>query len=276
MFISVVIPTCNRAAILPRAIQSVLKQTYKAGQIIVVDDGSVDETQTILKEFAKEVIVVSQKNRGVSAARNKGIEIAEGDWIALLDSDDEWLPDKLQMAVEFNKLHPEYEIFQTEEIWIRNGSRVNPKKKYRKYGGMVFKYCLPVCMIAPSAVVFKKSLWRKIGGFDETMPVCEDYDFWLRIAVNYAVGLDKQSGIIKYGGHSDQLSGNFPVMDKFRVKAIEKLLADSSFQGEYRIAALNEVVQKLQIIINGAKKRQSEHMIFQEKLEMYRKELMQK
>ncbi|MCB0283003.1 MAG: glycosyltransferase [Calditrichae bacterium] len=274
MHISVVIPTFNRADVLPRAIKSVLKQTYKALEIIVVDDGSTDNTQTVLKEFATDVLIISQNNSGVSNARNNGIKSAAGEWIALLDSDDEWQIDKLQKAFKYNSLNPEYEIFHSEEIWIRNGVRVNQKKNHRKYGGMIFKQCLLSCIVSPSTVVFKKSLWDKIGGFDETIPVCEDYDFWLRIAKNHPIGLDKQPGTIKYGGHTDQLSTKYPVMDKYRVKTIEKLLSDPYLRIEYRKEALQEIIKKLKIIINGAKKRQVDHLIYVQKLEKYKKELM--
>jgi glycosyltransferase involved in cell wall biosynthesis len=273
MHFSVIIPTYNRASTIERALNSVFNQTKSADEIIVVDDGSNDQTPEILEKYKSRVFFIRQENKGVSAARNNGIRQADSEWIALLDSDDEWLPDKLSRAEQYILENPEIKIFQTEEIWIRNGRRVNPKKKHRKYSGMIFTECLPLCIISPSAVVFKKSLWQEAGGFDETLPVCEDYDLWLRISRLYPVGLDKNPGIIKYGGHEDQLSGLYPVMDKYRIQAIEKQLNDPSLDDELRTAALVEIIKKLKIVIAGAKKRKIDHSDFQAKLNKYESEL---
>ncbi|KAA3617788.1 MAG: glycosyltransferase [Calditrichaeota bacterium] len=273
MKISVIIPTYNRAHTILRAVNSVLNQSYQPFEIIVVDDGSNDTTNVVLEPLKNEIIVLSQSNKGVSAARNTGIENAKGDWIALLDSDDEWTPNALETQVEYFNAHPDIQIFQCEEIWIRNGIRVNPKQKFKKQSGWIFEQCLPLCIVSPSAVMFTKQLWSEMEGFDKSFRVCEDYDLWLRVARKYLIGLNKNIGLIKYGGHPDQLSTTFPVMDLERIRAIEKHLKDDSLKAELRYAALAEIIKKLEIVINGAKKRSRDVSKLESKLEKYNLEV---
>ncbi len=159
MKVSVIIPTYNRAHTILRAVNSVIKQSYKAFEIIVVNDGSTDETLKVLHPYHKDIKIISQTNKGVSSARNTGIRSAVGDWIALLDSDDEWLPEKLEHQNAYYKINPDMQIFQSSEIWIRNGRRVNPKVKLKKHSGWIFKHCLQHCIVSPSAVIFTKKLW---------------------------------------------------------------------------------------------------------------------
>ncbi len=269
MKISVIIPVYNRPTMVERAVKSVLNQTLKPHEIIVVDDGSTDETPRVLAAFGDQITVLRQEHRGVSAARNAGIRHATGEWIALLDSDDEWLPNKLTMAVEFLKENPRFKIFQTEEIWIRNGKRVNPKKKHQKYQGWIFKQSLPLCIISPSAVIIKKEILEETGLFDETFPVCEDYDLWLRVTRRFEVGLDSRPGIVKYGGHEDQLSRAYWGMDYYRVLAMEKHVNDPRLPEELRKAVVNELLNKLQILINGYRKRGKFSAELEEKWKRY-------
>lgn len=251
--ISVVIPTYNRAHILPRALDSVLNQTLQPQEIIVVNDGSTDQTKNVLSNYPG-LLVIEQENLGVSSARNSGIEKASGHWIAFLDSDDEWLPDKLEkqwVAIcRDNKL-----ICHTGEIWIRNGKRVNPMKKHQKYGGRIYEKCLPLCVISPSSVMIHKSVFDDIGVFDESLEVCEDYDLWLRICSKYPVLFIDESLMVKYGGHEDQLSRKHWGMDRFRVRALEKMLDSGGLNKSQRLATIKILIQKLEIIINGMKKR---------------------
>jgi len=274
MNVSVVIPVFNRPRRVCRAIDSVLGQSRPAPEIIVVDDGSSDTTARSLQKYGGQIHVVRHdKNRGVSAARNSGIEKARGEWIALLDSDDEWMTHKLEKQEAFFRARPELQIAQCQEIWLRRGKRVNPKKKHRKFGGFIFRESLPLCIVSPSAVMFKKSLWAETGGFDENFPVCEDYDLWLRITRQYPIGLDEEAGIIKYGGHADQLSRQKPLMDLWRIRAIEKHLRDASFNGTMRVVALQEICKKLQIVIDGRRKRGHSAVEFEESLQRYWDEL---
>ena len=267
--VSVIIPVYNRARPVTRAIDSVLKQTRPPLEIIVVDDGSTDETPDVLRQYGSKIKIIRQAHRGVSAARNRGIRSARGQWIALLDSDDEWMPKKLAMAEEFHRRHPEYLIFQSEEIWIRKGKRVNPKKKHRKYGGWIFKQSLPLCIVSPSAVIFHRSLLEQVGLFDESFPVCEDYDLWLRVAKKFPVGLDERAGIIKYGGHEDQLSHQYWGMDYFRVLAMEKHIDDAHLASDVKEALLKEILSKLNVLLMGYKKRNKINPELEEKFRKY-------
>ncbi|RLB05643.1 MAG: glycosyltransferase family 2 protein, partial [Deltaproteobacteria bacterium] len=180
--VSVIIPTYNRRTLLLEAVESVLAQTYSDFELIVVDDGSTDGTEEAIKRYGSRLIYTYQPHQGVSAARNKGIEIARGELVAFLDSDDLWLPKKLQIQVTFMDQHPEVQLCYTDEIWIRRGVRVNPKKKHAKYSGWIYPHCLPLCIISPSSALVRRGLFAQVGHFDPQLPVCEDYDFWLRVA----------------------------------------------------------------------------------------------
>ena len=223
--ISVIIPTFNRALKTARAVASVLYQRYTDYEIVVVDDGSDDDTPIFLKQFGKRIRRIEHtKNRGVSAARNTGIRNSDSPFIAFLDSDDYWLPGKLEKQMDFFSSEPEAVICQTEEIWIRNGRFANPAKKHRKPTGDLFTPSLKLCLISPSAVMVKRSLLDEVGLFDESLPACEDYDLWLRIARGYPVPLIKEWHVVKEGGHADQLSARYEGMDRFRIRAMVKLL----------------------------------------------------
>ena len=187
IMISVIIPCYNRAHLLPRCLDSVLAQEFRPLEIIVVDDGSTDSTRSLLQGSYPGIRIISQENKGVSAARNAGISAAKGDWLAFLDSDDTWFPAKLGRQIQAVEASPGSNIVHTDEIWIRNGVRVNPQRKHRKYGGSIFKHCLPLCVISPSSVMIHRRVFDQVGLFDETLPVCEDYDLWLRICARMPV-----------------------------------------------------------------------------------------
>ncbi len=255
MKISAIIPTLNRCEVLKRALNSIYAQTLPVDEVIVIDGGSTDGTETMIKQHFPHCHYSSKKNKGVSEARNIGIQQSRGEWIALLDSDDEWLPSKL--AAQFSELekHPECRLCHTEEIWVRNGVRVNQMKKHAKSGGMIFKKCLPLCAISPSATLLKRSLLDDVGLFDETMIVCEDYDLWLRICSQEPVAYVEEPQIIKYGGHEDQLSHQLWGMDRFRITALEKIINLGVLNDDDREAAIQTLIKKARIMANGAEKR---------------------
>lgn len=252
--VSVIIPTYNRGRTVCEAVDSVLEQDYPNFEIIVVDDGSTDNTQSLLKQYKKKITVFYQTNRGVSAARNVGILKANGEYIALLDSDDLWEKGKLSCQIAFFRNNPDAVICQTEEIWIRNGKRVNPKIKHKKPSGMIFEPSLLLCLVSPSAVMIKKTLFDSIGLFDENLPACEDYDLWLRISLKYPIHLTPEPYVIKKGGHSDQLSAA-PGLDKFRIMSLQKLLSEDELTEDYREKTLNVLVTKCEIYAKGCDKR---------------------
>ncbi|MDR2302128.1 MAG: glycosyltransferase family 2 protein [Deltaproteobacteria bacterium] len=224
--ISVVIPTWNRAWSIKRAVDSVLAQREANFELIVVDDASTDDTPSLLAPYVQEkklTLLGSPSQRGVSASRNLGINASQGALIAFLDSDDEWLPNKLKAQLDYMANNPQYLISQCQERWIRGGLRVNPKRKHLKKEGDIFVDSLSLCLISPSAVIIKKSLFDEVGLFDESLPAAEDYDLWLRVTLSHEVGLLNQELVIRHGGRPDQLS-SAPGLDKYRVAALKKLL----------------------------------------------------
>ena len=252
--VTTVIPTYNRRSLLPRALDSVLTQTVPPSEVIVVDDGSSDGTADLIREQYPSVSLIEQENQGVSEARNRGIREAAGDWIAFLDSDDEWLSRKLEMQLEALAQSPEYRICHGGEIWIRKGNRVVPPRKYAKLGGYIFKECLPVCMISPSAVIIHRDIFATVGLFDTSLPAAEDYDLWLRICARYPVLCLTDPLITKFDGHSNQLSHQWGI-DRYRIKALEKILKSSCLSSENYTAALAALTEKCGIFADGARKR---------------------
>ena len=253
--VSVVIPSYNRRDLLAEAVASVQAQTYDPLEIIVVDDGSTDGTDEMIRQRFPGVRLLRQPRRGVSAARNRGIAAAQGDFIAFLDSDDLWLPRKLEaeMAVFFRR--PDTLICHSDEIWIRRGVRVNPMKKHRKYGGWIYPHCLPLCIISPSSVILRREVFEKAGGFDETLPACEDYDLWLRLTARFPIHFIEKPLIVKRGGHDDQLSRAFWGMDRFRVYALLKMLRLDDLPRAWRLLTLEELKKKCRILVQGFEKR---------------------
>jgi len=252
--ISVIIPSFNRAHLLRRALTSVYAQTLPVDEVIVIDDGSTDETQTIVAQYFPQVTYIYQPNQGVSAARNTGIKQAKGQWLAFLDSDDEWLADKLFQQITALK-NTDYKVCHTEEIWIRNGVRVNQMKKHKKPTGWIFKDCLPLCAMSPSSIMIHRDVFNQVGLFDSTFLTCEDYDLWLRITACYPVLLIKAPQIKKYGGHEDQLSQKYWGMDRFRILALEKSINSNNLTRANKIAAIGMLLKKAKIIQKGALKR---------------------
>jgi len=253
--VSVIIPTFNRAHILGEAIDSVLSQKYKNLELMVVDDGSTDETKGVVSSYIPRLTYIYQEHHGVSAARNRGITHAQADYLAFLDSDDLWLPNKLYLQMELMQNNPKALICYTEEIWIRRGVRVNPMKKHKKFSGMIFEHCLPLCTISPSSALITRSLLEEVGGFDEGLEVCEDYDLWLRISARYPIYLIDTPLIIKRGGHQDQLSKKMNGQDHFRIKALVKLLESDCLSAHQRDRAWKELKRKCEIYGKGCIKR---------------------
>jgi GT2 family glycosyltransferase len=255
MIISVVIPTHNRCDLLKRALLSVSAQTLLPTDIVVIDDGSTDDTAAMIRAEFPAVRYYHQENQGVSSARNLGIQHATGDWIAFLDSDDEWLPEKLTHQQAALTAKPDSLICHTEEQWIRNGVRVNPAKHYAKTSGWIFNECLPLCAISPSTVIIHRSIFATIGLFDTELPACEDYDLWLRITAHYPVLLIAEPQIKKHGGHADQLSQQHWGMDRFRISALQKIIAGGQLTADNQQAAIAMLVKKAEIYLNGMIKR---------------------
>lgn len=253
--VSVIIPTFNRVELVGRAITSALQQTLSPLEILVVDDGSTDGSADFINHHFPTVTLLQQQNAGVSNARNTGINASRGDWIALLDSDDEWLPGKLLGQQQTLAQSSDCRLVHSDELWIRNGVRVNPMNKHRKSGGWIYPQCLPLCAISPSAAVIRRDVFDDIGLFDESLPACEDYDFWLRFCAIEPVAFNQETLLRKYGGHDDQLSRQHWGMDRFRMQALAKVMESGKLSAAHYSLTRLQLQEKLRIYSLGAAKR---------------------
>ena len=257
--ISVVIPTYNRCVLLKRAISSALNQTIRSKKIIVVDNGSTDKTYEMISSLFPQITYIYENRRGVSIARNKGIKNCHSSWIAFLDSDDVWEPQKLEKQLFFtNNINKKFRLIHTNEIWYKNDKFQNQSRKHQKSGGDIFQKSLEFCCISPSSAFIKKEVFDDYGFFDESLEVCEDYDMWIRITAKEEVGFLDKPFVKKYGGHDDQLSKKYWGMDRFRIKSLEKNLINNWFTLEQKKSVLKILLKKLTIVSNGAKKRDNE------------------
>lgn len=255
-FFSVIIPTFNRAAFLQKSIDSVLNQTEPDFELLIADDGSTDNTCSLVSDIKDNRIKYLQlDHQGVSRARNEAIKTACSDNLVFLDSDDYFKIDKLEIAKKYILKYPEFDIFHTEEIWYRNNTILNQKNIHKKPDGEIFKKALRLCCIGMSTVVLKKKVFQEIGYFDEQLPACEDYDLWLRASIKYQFKLIPKVLTVKHGGHEDQLSKLFPAMDRFRITAIEKILKSKKLTVTQHQAAVKELKRKCSIYVKGALKR---------------------
>ncbi len=254
--VSIIIPTHNRRKTLARAVESIRSQTFPDWELLIVDDGSSDGTDRDWSDPGDSRIrYVRTGHRGVSAARNLGIQQAKIPWISFLDSDDTWLPKKLETQLAALKSHPDDLAVHSDEIWIRRGRRVNPKKIHRKYGGWVYRYSLPRCVISPSSILLSRKLLDRCGGFDEDFPVCEDYELWLRMFACHPICFVDQPLVVKTGGHADQLSRSTWGLDRFRVRAMVKTVESGILSLQQEAWTDAEIVRKSGILAGGCEKR---------------------
>ena len=253
--VSAVIPTHNRLHLLRRALYSVQAQTLPPLETIVIDDGSTDRSHESLATEFPTVQWIRQSNHGVSHARNQGIKQAKGEWIALLDSDDTWHPSKLEEQNQFLQQNLGLLFCHTDEAWIRRGKSVSHPAYLNKSNQDIFLKSLARCIICPSSVVIHQKIFEKIGFFDEELPVCEDYDLWLRLVLQYEIGYLDRKLVTKHGGHSDQLSTTYWGMDRFRVQSLQKLLDNPNLKSSLIPLIFQTLIQKLDILNKGFSKR---------------------
>ena len=254
--VSVIIPTYNRSRLLKKAVESVLNQSHTGLELVVVDDGSDDDTPIIIDQYQKrnqrKIIFVQQNNGGPAAARNRGIAAAGCDFIAFLDSDD-WLHrDKIRLQVAAMQKETAYLVSHTQEIWYRHGKLLNQKIRHRKESGYIFGRCLDLCAVGMSTVMIRRQLIEQVGLFDEQLPCCEDYDYWLRVSAKLPFLLIDRPLTSKDGGRSDQISFLHRTgIDKYRIRAIEKILASGMLNADQYRMAWEELVKKCGIYGNG-------------------------
>ena len=259
--VSVIMPTWNRAQLTKRALKSVFAQSHPADEVIVVDDGSTDNTVDFIKQQYPKVRLLTQENAGVSAARNLGIRAAQGNWICLLDSDDVWHATKLEKQLQALAAELDYLLCHTNEIWIRNGVRVNQMKKTPKTRWIYFSI-LPalMCNLAflchnPSSTIGRSAYLMK-QCLPARIMICGCV--FARIIRCFIL---KEELITKYGGHDDQLSQKYWGMDRFRIYALEKIISDPKLSAENRDVAITMMLKKIEIYLAGAKKHNNAEQV---------------
>lgn len=203
--VSTVVPTYNRRALIERALDSALAQTHLPQEIIVVDDGSTDGTAELLRErYGDRLRYVAQPNAGVSCARNTGMRLARGEFIALLDSDDEWGPTKLTKQVAFMRAHPDYGMVLTDVRRVDGERReidVYRRRDVIRTDGAVLQYVLRDPAFVPASALFRRDVFERLGGFDESLRTAEDIDFHLRVAAAFKIGVIEEALTIAMRGH---------------------------------------------------------------------------
>ncbi|MGA1862150.1 glycosyltransferase [Deferribacter thermophilus] len=222
--VSVIIPVKDRIDSLKDAIESVLWQTYKNFEIIIIDDGSSIDIKKELTPYLNLIKFIKlENNLGVSAARNTGIKAAKGEFIAFLDSDDLWLPKKLEMQLNYMEKEG-VEVCHTNEFWYKKGKFINQGKKHEKFGGHILLKILDHCRISPSSFIAKKTVFEKVGYFDEHLKIAEDYDLWLRVSLFYKIGYLKTPLIVKRFFLNDHLSTHEKHIEFYRLLSLAKFL----------------------------------------------------
>lgn len=238
------------------AIRSVLAQTKPATEIIIVDDGSTDETVHVVKDISANspvsIIYLYQENLGPAAARNYGIAKSSGTILAFLDSDDRWQKNKLEIQFKDMQSAPQYLISHTKEKWYRRGQHLNQKRIHQPQQGYIFEKCLQLCCVGMSTIMIRSEVFERYGNFDDSLKCCEDYDYWLRLSVHERFLLVDRQLTIKEGGRPDQVSSIFRMgMDRFRIHSIKNLLLDSSLTRDQREKAKLELKKKCHVYGNG-------------------------
>ena len=222
--ISVIIPTYNRAQYVCRAIESVLRQTYRDYEIIVIDDGSTDNTKDVLSKYNGRIKYVYQPNQGISNARNHGIRVSAGEYIAFLDSDDEWIPEKLAVQLELLENNKKLGIVCSKMIILdENGRECGMKPEDRT--GKNFKELIEIGGDLPtSSIMTRRECFDKVGLFDETLPMMEDFEMWVRIASQYDLDIFTTKVLAYYHKHAQQITKDMTLVYESTIKLQEKIL----------------------------------------------------
>jgi len=256
--VSVIIPTYERWALLAQAANSVFGQRVSPRELVVVDDGSTDRTAEYCESLSGHpgfsYISISHSGKP-GKVRNAGARLAKGEYLAFLDSDDLWKPEKLARQIEFFKENPEIRICHTREIWQRGEKIVSQAGQRQRRSGEIFADALEKCIIGPSTVMMRRELFEELGGFREELEIAEDYELWLRLTAKYPVGYLDEPLTIKRGGHPDQLSEKYGQIEIFRIRALLLNLEAGTFTGNKRELAAGELACKCRIYAQGCEKR---------------------
>lgn len=230
--VSVIIPTYNRASMIIECIESVFNQIFTDFEIIIVDDGSSDNTEAVLRPYLDRITYIRQENKGNAAARNTGIEVAKGEFVAFLDSDDLWLPDKLEKQVRYLEDHPDIDMVCGNGVIFGNtkdaGRLLIPNKRAKplEKNGVTLKGDFMKSSVRCSTIVIKKGVLEELGGFDANLRVCVDGDFSLRFLTKYRAAFMNEP-LIRYRKHNDNISANREQRLLHSIKLINKLLTDN-------------------------------------------------
>jgi len=270
--VTAIIPTYNRADYLDKAITSVLQQTDAVAELIVVDDGSKDDTKELVNAYQQtniKIIYIYQENKGPAAARNNGIKNSACEFIAFLDSDDIWHKRKIELQLKQLKKNSEFLISHTSERWMRQGKHLNRKKKHLQKHGDIFFQNLKLCAAGMSTVMVRKKIFNIYGLFDEDLLCCEDYEFWLRIGEKENFLLIDAPLTVKNGGRDDQVSSIYRQgMDTFRINALGKLIKKQLVTAKKYLALVEECERRCLIYAKGCEKhgRMGEAELYHQKL----------
>jgi glycosyltransferase involved in cell wall biosynthesis len=256
--LTIIVPTYNRLPYLKNAINSVFHQVYRRFQLIVVDDGSTDGTEDYVHSLNNQenLRYLRIPHCGMPGkVRNAGVRLTTGEYLAFLDSDDRWKPEKLARQITYFEEHPEIQICHSREVWQRGEKIVSQAGQKHKRSGKIFVDALKKCIIGPSTVMMRRELFEEFGGFREDLEIAEDYELWLRITARYPVGYIDEPLVIKRGGHADQLSEKYGQIEIFRIRALLLNLEEGFFEGEQRQLSTQELVRKCRIYAAGCEKR---------------------
>jgi len=265
MTLSVIIPVYNRRDLLKEALDSLDSQRFKDFQVIIADDGSTDGSDETAESWLKthRGHLLRLKHSGFPGlVRNRAVDLAEGEWIAFLDSDDLWKPEKLQRQLEEIRREPEIRLWHCREIWQRGTQIVSQKKQKHRRRGDLFEDALKKCIIGPSTVLIRRDFWNQTGGFRDDMEIAEDYELWLRMTALEPVGYLDEPLIIKRAGDWDQLSEKYGQIEIFRMRGLAALVESQWFSRhaseQIQSLAVQELIRKYDIYARGCRKRGKE------------------
>lgn len=226
--VSVIMPAFNTEKYISQAIESVLDQTYQDVELIIVNDGSTDMTEKVIQKYLNRISYIFQTNKGIAAARNIGIRASRGEYIAFLDSDDIWLPEKLKLQVNYLSTHLDTDLVYADYATFDNGGILEENFAFARQVprpiGYIFQELLLKCLIFTSTVMLKRKVLEKTGLFDERFLIGEDYDLWLRISAEHKIGYITEV-VSKYRRHPSSITARDLSTNKpWEIKVIEKAL----------------------------------------------------
>lgn len=266
--ICAIIPVRDRPRLLRKAITSVLAQSVLPGELIIAVDqstlaGSNDaeaaESLRVQAEAAgTRFELIAAGGHGPAAARNQAAGLSRAHWLAFLDSDDRWAAEKLEKQRDFLKRRPHLVACQTSETWTRHGKLIAQPQRLAPRGGRFLRDSFRTCLISCSSLMIARTTFEELGGFDESYPVCEDFELWLRLLIRHPVGLVAERLTHKHSGDWPQLSRTTPAPDYHRVRAILGILKNFELSTPERAAAEKACLEKMAILNKGARRHDSE------------------